>query len=228
MYKEVNDKNINGKEIVKSGYNKCTNQYNLVRMKELEPSLELLTKHLNSNCNILDIGCGTGIPIDQFLSDFGNVTGIDISEKQIELAKKNVPGSVYFTADIMEFELQNKFYDAIVSYYTIFHIPKKEHKKLFQKIYNALKPNGFFLCTLTQDEKPSYIKDDFFKTEMYWSNLGLAEYKQLLNKVGFQILHIGNLNKNYSENYQPDSKSRPIVCSRKQQFQDRDLRSRLY
>ena len=213
MYKEINDNEINGKLIVKNGYNKCAEKYNLARKEDFEPSLELLTKHLNNNSNILDIGCGTGIPKTRILSNYGNVTGIDISENQIKLAKKNLPGNLYFTADIMEYQLQNETYDAIVSYNTIFHIPKKEHEKLFLKIFKALKPKGFFLCTLTQDEKPSYIKDDFFETEMYWSNLGLDKYKSILNKIGFKILHIGNLNKNYSEKYQPEPKARPIILS---------------
>lgn len=44
---------------------------------------------LEKGCHVLDIGCGTGFPIDAYLSGQGfSVTGIDVSARMLEKARK--------------------------------------------------------------------------------------------------------------------------------------------
>jgi ubiquinone/menaquinone biosynthesis C-methylase UbiE len=47
---------------------------------------------LNKEANVLDIGCGPGVPVTRALVDCGfHVTGIDFSEQMLARAAVNVP-----------------------------------------------------------------------------------------------------------------------------------------
>src|SRR5215470_10479576 len=89
---------------------------------------------------ILDLGCGTGLPIDKYLADHGaDLTGIDLSSKHIALAKKNVPSASYREGDLLHAILPEGCFDGVVSFYAIFHIPRSEHEDLFLRVNRLLK-----------------------------------------------------------------------------------------
>ena len=83
------------KETVKAGYNQIADRYLAARKIDTENVrlLEDLITRLPKGAKVLDAGCGAGIPICQKLSEKFEVTGVDFSEAQIELAKKNVPNA---------------------------------------------------------------------------------------------------------------------------------------
>ena len=82
----------------------------------------------------MDVGCGSGIPIDEFLLDRGfSVTGMDISEEQINLAKKNLPKGKFSVVEMSDISFPESSLDSIISFYAIFHIPREEHFSLFKK-----------------------------------------------------------------------------------------------
>jgi 2-polyprenyl-3-methyl-5-hydroxy-6-metoxy-1,4-benzoquinol methylase len=80
-------------KLVCKGYNKIARDYFKARDQfKSHKYLEQLNKLLKPNSLILDIGCGAGKPIDEFLADRGHrVIGIDISGKMIEFACRNFP-----------------------------------------------------------------------------------------------------------------------------------------
>ena len=67
-------------------------------------------EHLKlKNPQILELGCGLGYLANQ-LSCIGNVTGIDLSDKAIELAKTRYPHVSFFAGDFLEMAIEkNKF-----------------------------------------------------------------------------------------------------------------------
>ena len=88
---------------------------------------------------MLDIGCGPGIPVDRYLIDNGDkVIGLDISESQIELAKKNVPEATYEVKDISTLTMREYSVDAVVSFYVVFHISSKVPSSFSEMYYLAL------------------------------------------------------------------------------------------
>lgn len=90
--------------MVKSGYNQYAKNYADNRdLFKNQKYLENLANKLSTGAKILDIGCGSGVPIDEFLLEKGfKVTGIDISEEMVKLARENLPGNEYLVKDMAE------------------------------------------------------------------------------------------------------------------------------
>ncbi len=207
----IEDENFDHKKVVIDGYDRCSTDYSKVRNKENEPSLKLLTDKLtNKDAKVLDLGCGNGIPVSKMLSRYV-LTGIDISEKQIEQAKENVPNAEFICKDISEFEFENNHWDAIVSYYAIFHLKKEEQLILFDKISKGLVPNGHFLLTLTLHNEPGYTEDDFFGVKMFWENYSLKEYEKIFTDKGMKILYSGMLEHGYNREYDGGDEIHPVL-----------------
>jgi len=144
MYKEVCS-DFDYKSVVVEGYNQCAEKYQKARSNESEPSLDFIFQNVPKESAILDVGCGSGVPVCKVLSEKYRISGIDISSKQIELARKNVPSADFINTDVLDFEAQENSFDAIVSYYALFHIPKEKHREVLSRFYRWLKPGGYLL-----------------------------------------------------------------------------------
>jgi len=103
-----------------------------VREKERE-LLGQLFDRISEESSVLDLGCGTGLPFDRYLSDQGfQVTGVDISKKHVEMARENFPEAEFIAGDFFKRDFDEGSFDAVVSFYAIFHIPREEHPELFR------------------------------------------------------------------------------------------------
>ena len=206
---------IDYKEIVRSGYNQCANAYHESRSAKPGPELDIVLDNLGDGSSALDIGCGAGVPVARALSKRCGVTGVDISEAMIELARTNVPDGRFILGDIMSLEFEPSTFDAATAFYSIFHIPREEHATLFERVHRWLKPGGYLLCTLTHHDEPAYTEDDFFGVTMHWSNYGLLEYRRILAGAGFELLNFGEAGHGFDECAQKPSESHPIIFARK-------------
>src|SRR5438105_15935376 len=90
--------------LVREGYDKIATNYSEKRSSSHSVKyLEKFSKMLQKGSSVLDVGCGAGKPIDDYLVRQGfAVEGIDVSPKQIELAKKNVPEAFYEVKDMSD------------------------------------------------------------------------------------------------------------------------------
>ena len=187
-FKIADDPQTDYRELVRTAYNRCAMNYAGQRRTTAEAELNLITERLTPSSKVLDVGCGAGIPVARHLAETFSLTGIDISSNMIALAKKNVPTAKFVIADVMETEFPAGSFDAIVSFYAIFHIPRQEHLNLFRRFAQWLRPGGLLLFTIAKkDDGPGYTEDDFFGETMYWSNFGPSTYEKFLTETGFQI-----------------------------------------
>ncbi len=178
----------NMRKLVKGAYDACAADYCLNRdIFKSQKYLDKLNEYLKADSQILDMGCGAGIPIDDYLAGLGhNVTGVDISERQIELAKINVPKATYYVSDMSEMNFQPNSLDAVVSFYAIFHLPKEEHLDLFKKVHALLRDEGIFLATLGYEEWEG--SEEFHGVTMHWSHYGKDKNLALVKQAGFDVV----------------------------------------
>ena len=213
--KPAEDPNKDYKALVQQGYDDCAQAYEEMRQHEEAPELDMLIPHLSDGACVLDIGCGAGVPVAKCLIERFQVTGVDISAEQIKRAKANVPAAQFIQADIMDMDFPKASFDAIVSFYAIFHLPRAEHPALLRKIHGWLKSGGYFLATLSSDPESSYTEEDFFGVRMYWSNLELDKYHALLKEIGFEILDASVIGHGYGEDAETPEEHHPLVFARK-------------
>ncbi|CAI3924258.1 Cyclopropane fatty-acyl-phospholipid synthase and related methyltransferases (Cfa) (PDB:5Z9O) [Commensalibacter communis] len=99
--------------------------------------------------NILDIGCGWGGMALFLAKEFdANVTGITLSQEQLQVAKKRakeegLEDKVRF--ELRDYRLVNKQYDRIVSVGMFEHVGVNFYDQFFQDIKRILKPDGVML-----------------------------------------------------------------------------------
>ena len=103
------------------------------------------------NCNILDLGCGTGLELEAYfdLCPTACVTGIDLSAKMLSALKNKFKGRNLnlITSSYFDVPFGNCRFDAAVSVESLHHFTKHEKTALYTKLYEALKPDGYFILT---------------------------------------------------------------------------------
>jgi SAM-dependent methyltransferase len=178
------------KDLVKAGYNRIADDYLASRARSLEQTrlLDDLAVRLPENASILDAGCGAGVPVTEILSARFDVTGVDFSEAQIGLARKNVPNARFICQDMTRLDFPDVTFDSICSFYAIIHVPREEHRPLFVNFHRMLKPGGHALLCLGAENLIDDIEEDFFGERMYWSHFDSETYRQMLKETGFLIL----------------------------------------
>jgi cyclopropane fatty-acyl-phospholipid synthase-like methyltransferase len=174
--------------IVKDSYDKIAPMYARERNQfENNEHLNRLVNLLNPNSLVLDVGCGSGLPVDQYLIDYGHrVIGIDVSEKQIELARKNVPEGIYEQKDMLDLKEYEYNVDAIVSFYAVFHTPREQHEDILRKCHSYLTGEGLLLVTMGASDWEG--KENFHGEEMWWSHYGPEKNKKIIESAGFAII----------------------------------------
>lgn len=105
---------------------------------------------LPKNAAVLDLGCGPGIPITKELVNRGfRVTGVDISDTMIELARKNVPNAKYLRVSMTDIEFNNEF-DGVISGHAMLCLDPDDFKRTAAKVTKSLKRGGFFILSLNE------------------------------------------------------------------------------
>ena len=113
------------------------------------------------NCCILDLGCGTGLELQEYykLNFSAKVTGIDLSQGMLtELQRKFVGKDItLILGSYFDVPLGENVFDAAVSVESLHHFTKEEKVGLYSKLHIALKDDGYFILTyyfsLSDDEE---------------------------------------------------------------------------
>jgi ubiquinone/menaquinone biosynthesis C-methylase UbiE len=176
---------------VESGYDRMAEQY-LATRDPYDPlaltALEDLTS-LPTGAAVLDLGCGAGVPVTRWLADRGfTVTGVDVSARQLELARTNVPDGTFLKADMTKLAFAPESLDAVVAFHSIIHVPRAEHPALLADIHRCLKPEGLFLATMTVTDFEGRDENwGGWGAPMVWSHYDGEANVAMLREAGFEI-----------------------------------------
>jgi SAM-dependent methyltransferase len=179
------------KRLVREGYNELSYLYRGDSKDDgnYPQWVEALDKRLPRAATVLDLGCGNGIPVSQLLVAAGHhVTGVDISDVQIERARELVPGATFVREDATELELPAGSLDAVVSLFALIHVPLDEQPALIAKIAGWLKPQGILLAT-TGHTAWTGTEDTWLggNAPMWWSHADRDTYRQWFTQAGLQV-----------------------------------------
>ena len=211
----ANEREVDYRELVRRGYDACAEEYGASRKSRAGDEIRGLLERLEDGASVLDVGCGAGVPIARALSRRYRVRGVDMSEEMVRLARRNVPEGKFVCRDVMSVEFEEGSFDAVVAFYSIFHLPREEHGALFRRIWQWLKPGGYFLCTLSRRNEEAHTEDDFFEVTMFWSSYELSESRRMLKEVGFEVVEVGSTNGGWADEDEAAKEEHPLVLARK-------------
>jgi len=119
-------------------------QYKVVQELKNKVNIEFLTNIENKS--VLFAGCGDGRECIYASEQKAKVTGIDISEKGIELAQKNCPNADFFVMDIEDMRFDNNHFDIIISLFVIMY--KENLTNVLLEYQRVLKDKGFIIIVV--------------------------------------------------------------------------------
>ncbi len=202
------------KELVKA-YNKSARDFLKTRTKkndhgfwnrEVEQPLmfEMVPKNL-PGMKLLDLGCGPGIHIKEYLKRGADCYGVDFSKEMIRLAKKRCPKAKFDVSDIGKLKFGENEFDIVTASLVLDHI--KDLKIIIKEIKRVLKRKGLFIFSVPHpisnlkmdpDNEDNGLKNYFSKKEFYFKIAGsekkfvdypriFEDYFDLLIPKGFQL-----------------------------------------
>lgn len=152
-----------------------------------EASENLLEKLLSfipeKNGEILDVACGTGATTRYLLNCYApqQVTGINISAKQLDTCRQMAPGCRFLEMDAAELTFADDSFDAIICVEAAFHFRTRE--KFLREALRVLKKGGVLvlsdalISSVGKEQRPHFPEANF--TEQ------LDDYHELYRRVGF-------------------------------------------
>lgn len=118
--------------------------------------------------NLLDLGCGTGLELDEIFKIRPNikVTGVDLSKAMLGILKQKHPNQdlTLINANYFDYDFGIEWFDAIISFQTMHHFSHEQKIKLYSRVYSALKPGGKYIecdyMVVEQKDEDFYFKEN--------------------------------------------------------------------
>jgi ubiquinone/menaquinone biosynthesis C-methylase UbiE len=151
---------------------------------------------LSPGSKVLDLGCGSGINAELMQNTGHSITGFDLSESMLDLARKRCPkqtfiqGSVNSIEDSLKKNNLNIPFDALCLSFIIVHLNDDECNVLLNKLRPLIKSNGLLYLSfmpLNDGKTPGYEKTSFSEDEIYFHYHDSDNLVRTLEKKGFRL-----------------------------------------
>lgn len=125
---------------------------------------------------LLDLGCGTGLELDEIFKRFPalRATGVDLTQAMLDKLRQKHPEKqlTLICGDYFDIDFGAEAFDAAVSFQTMHHFTHAKKRALYEKVRTAIKPGGI------------YLECDYMVETQQEENHWFAEGKRLLCEMG--------------------------------------------
>lgn len=138
---------------------------------------------------VVDLGCGSGVPVLRDLVAAGHrATGVDFSAVQVRRARQLVPAATVLESDLTTVRFSPASLDAVLAFYSIIHVPLPEQPALLHRIAGWLRPGGLFAATMGHQAWTGSDADWLGGgAAMWWSHADAATNRRWLLDTGLVI-----------------------------------------
>ena len=179
-------------DINQSSYNKIADQWAAERHTSFVSDLVIdFASRVKSGGHILDIGCGSGHPIDSYLSEQGfQITGIDFTENLLLKAfALQLPRAKFLFCDFFDYAPDEK-YDGIIAFDSFFHFPKEKQHQIYHRVADWMNPGAYLF--FTHGLNGGEISGCMYGAPFYYSCLDVSTLLMLMNDAGLKVVYTNN------------------------------------
>jgi SAM-dependent methyltransferase len=153
--------------VVRSSYDRVADNYVGMGMGDLAPApwlraaLTAFAEEVRNLGPVLDVGCGPGT-VSAFLAALGvDVSGVDLSPRMVEHARRLHPGLRFEVASATELQLSGSSFGGVLGWWSLFNLPRDVLPGVLASFARALVPGGQVLLG-------THVGDgDLARTEAY-------------------------------------------------------------
>jgi ubiquinone/menaquinone biosynthesis C-methylase UbiE len=154
-----------------------------------DPFMQLINEYhienrLDSNDNVLDVGCGEGTSTIRLAKSCKKITGVDYSPTLIDQAVAKKSGIDFLVSDVLELDklFPTSQFDAVVSIRCLINLPEKEMQyKALENMFKALKPGG--LLFFSEGYQLGWDMLNVYRQRNNLSIINVVEYNRLFENV---------------------------------------------
>lgn len=173
----------------------------LLKQEEYEKLASMIPK----DGKVLDAGCGYGKELKIFADAGYNVTGVDLSERLLDIAQKLAPKAKLAKMDVRNLGLEDEHFDAVWCNAVLLHLKSEDAQKALAEFYRVLKPSGVLYVLVRKSENQPRIATEQIKgMPRLFHYYTEEELRDLVQTAGFGNLEISTFNER--KRYGPDKR----------------------
>jgi len=135
---------------------------------------------------VLDLGCGSGAPVAQFMAANGlKIAGIDSSRTLISLCRQRLPDHDWQLGDMRTARLGQEF-DGILAWDSLFHLTPDGQRGMFDVFARHAARSAVLMFNTGPDGGEEV--GDYQGEPLYHASLNHDEYLALLGNIGFEVV----------------------------------------
>lgn len=156
---------------------------------------------ITQNDDVLDVGCGTGALTREAAKCAASVTGFDLSESMLGVARQICPTVTFRQGSVAELPFDDSTFDAVISAFMLMFVP--DPKNAVGQFQRVLRPGGRIAASIWQglDNNPVYdalvestreVVDDKSADSMAWPfTMGdIGKLEEMFNVNGLTDISI--------------------------------------
>ena len=145
-----------------------------------------LASRLAPGARVLELGCGGGTRETRELASRFELTGVDLSERQLERARERIPNATFVHGDLTSIDFAAGSFDAIVSFYVFNHVPRDLLLGVLERAHRWLADGGYLLAVFGASDLPEWT-GDFLGAPTHFSSFTPEVNARLVTEAGFAI-----------------------------------------
>lgn len=190
-------------ELTRNGYNTIAPDWHSTRLTFWSELLDTIKDYIQPHTKVIDIGCGNGRLYKELQILELDYTGVDTSEKLLELAKSDFPSADFKLTNGIRLDFKDGIFDQALSIAVLHHIPPALVRDWLKEIHRILKPNTTSIFTTWNLAKSNYSLNNgdavigfmHYKNVRYVHHYTYEEIQSIFTDTGFRIREIQDISR---------------------------------
>ncbi|WP_212912986.1 class I SAM-dependent methyltransferase [Streptomyces sp. TS71-3] len=185
-------------DVVRESYDRVADNYahmvvttgmgDIRRDPWLKASIDVFAYAVGGLGPVLDVGCGPGT-VTGYLAERGlDVSGVDLSPRMIENARRLHPGCRFSVSSATELDLEEESHGGVLGWWSLFNLPRDVLPQVLGMFARALKPGGHFITGTHVGDEDAVRTEAYGGVPVRWTTHKWRpeQFVELIEKAGLE------------------------------------------